>query len=165
MEIKKILFPVDLAGSSYRTVPQVRTIADRFDAELHLLMVLESLEGYNTFPVPHTSLDLMEREEDKHARHQLEEFADKYFLDRPKVELVVLRGDTVEQILKYIDEAGIDMVIVTSHERSGLKRAIFGNTAEEITNRSPVPVTVINPYAERAKGRERRVHQEDLTLS
>jgi hypothetical protein len=38
------------------------------------------------------------------------------------------------------------MVIVTSHERQGIQRAIFGNTAEEIVRISPVPVTIINPY-------------------
>lgn len=146
MEIKRVLFPVDLAGSSYRIVPRVRSLVDKFGAELHLLFVVEPMDGYNSFYIPHPSLNLMETEDVKHAARQLEEFTDKYFQDRPKVVQVVLRGDTVAEIRRYIDSAGIDMVIVTSHERQGLKRAIFGNTAEQITKISPVPVTVINPY-------------------
>ncbi len=147
MKIRKVLFPVDLAGSSYRIVPQVRSFADQFDAELHLLFVIDTMEGYSTFFVPHPSVDLMEMEAVKYAERQLEEFAEKYFEDRPKVKTVVLRGDPVEQIQKYVDSTGIDMVIVTSHERHGFQRAIFGNTAEEIARLSPVPVTIINPYA------------------
>ena len=112
MEIKKILFPIDLAGSSYRIVPQVRSIADQFDAELHLLFVVGTLERYHTFYVPHPSLDIMEKEGLKHAQRQLEEFAEKYFEDRPKVKTVVLRGDPVEQIRKYIESEGIDKVVV-----------------------------------------------------
>ncbi len=165
MKIKRILFPVDLAGSSHKIVPKVCSIADQFDAELHLLLVLESLKGYNTFSVPHSSLDLMEKEEERYARRQLEEFADKNFLDRPKVTLAVLRGDKVEQIHKYMEEAGIDMVIVTSHERQGLQRVIFGNTAEEIARHSPVPVTVINPYVEAKRGRMTGVQEEYIALS
>jgi hypothetical protein len=47
---------------------------------------------------------------------------------------------------KYIESAGIDMVVVTSIDRHGLDRAIFGDIAEEITRNSPVPVTTVNPY-------------------
>ncbi len=144
--VKRILFPVDLAGSSHRIVPQVRSIADQFDAEVHLLSVVGTLEKYSFFYVPHPSLDLMELETLRLEGRQLDEFAEKYFADRPKVKRVVLSGDPLEQIRKYIESAAIDMVIVTSHERHGIQRAIFGNTAEEIARISPVPVTIINPY-------------------
>jgi nucleotide-binding universal stress UspA family protein len=146
METKKVLFPVDLAGSSYRIVPQVRSIADQFDAELHLLFVVGTLERYHTFYVPHPSLDIMEKEGLKLAQRQLEEFAEKYFEDRPKVETVVLRGNPVEQIRKYIESAGIDMVVVASIDPHGLERAIFGDIAKEIIRTSPVPVTTVNPF-------------------
>ena len=148
MKIKRILFPVDLAGSSHKIVPQVRSLADKFDAELHLLFVVGTLEEYSTFYVPHPSLGLMEMGAVKHAQRELEEFSEKYFLDRPKVKRVVLCGDPVDEIRKYVGSAGIDTVIVTSHERHGLQRAVFGNTAEEIAKVLTVPVTIINPYAE-----------------
>jgi len=144
--VRRILFPVDLAGASHRIVSQVRSLADQFGAELHLLFVIEPLGGYNTFYVPHPSLDLMELESIKHAKRELDEFIEKYFPDSPDVNRTVLSGDPTEQIRKYIDSADIDMVIVTSHERQGIQRAIFGNTAEEIVRISPVPVTIINPY-------------------
>ena len=49
MEVKKIVFPVNLAGSSYRIAPSARFLADQFDAELHIIYVMESLEGFSTF--------------------------------------------------------------------------------------------------------------------
>jgi nucleotide-binding universal stress UspA family protein len=144
--VKRILFPVDLAGSSHRIVSRVLSLADQFDAELHLLFVVAPLGEYSTFYVPHPSLDLMEFENLKHAERELDEFAEKYFPDRMKLRKAVLSGDPLDQIRNYIASADIDMVIVTSHERHGLQRAIFGNTAEEIVRISPVPVTIINPY-------------------
>ncbi len=159
METKKVLFPVDLAGSSYRIVPQVRSIVDQFDAELHLLFVVGTLERYHTFYVPHASLDIMEKEGLKHAQRQLEEFAEKYFEDRPKVKTLVLHGNPVEQIRKYIESAGIDMVVVASVGRHGLERAIFGDIAEEIIRTSPVPVTTVNPYVtETAQMQQPEIH-------
>jgi len=148
MEIRKIVFPVDLAGSSYRIASQVRSVVDRFDAELHLVYVLETLEAYSTFFVPHRSLDLMEREGMALAQRHLEEFAEEYFEDRPKVKLSVLLGNPVAQIRQYIESEGIDIIIVASHDRPRLERAIFGDVAEQISRDSPVPVMVINPFVE-----------------
>jgi nucleotide-binding universal stress UspA family protein len=146
MSVKKIVFPVDLAGSSYRIVSRVRSAVEKFNAELHLVKIAETFKGYDTFFIPHRSLDLMEVEDIALAKRDLEEFADKYFEDFPGVKLVVLRGNPVKQILKYIASEGIDMVIVAANDRSFLDRKIFGEMAERIARTSPVPVRVINPF-------------------
>ena len=146
MTVKKIVFPVDLAGSSFRIASRVRSTAKNFNAELHLVDVVDSFKGYDTFFIPHRSTELMEREDIALARKDLEEFAEKYFEDFPGVKLVVLRGRPVKQILKYIVSEGIDMVIVAAGSRSFLDRKIFGETAERIARTSPVPVKVIDPF-------------------
>ncbi len=151
MEIKRILFPVDLAGSSHKIVPQVTELADKFDAEIHLLFVVGTFEEYSTFFVPHPSIDLMEIEGVKRAEEKITEFAENYFQDNPRVVKVVLRGNPVEEIRKYIGSAGIDLVVVTAHDRRGLQRAIFGSIAEEIIRTSPVPVLSINPELAEAR--------------
>lgn len=145
MEASKVLFAVDLAGSSHRITSRVRSLIDVLDAELHLVYVVEKLEGYSSFFIPHRSLNLMETEGMMLALRHLEEFSEKYFEGRAKVKRVVLRGNPVEQILKYIESEGIDMVIVGAHIRSRLERAIFGDVGSEIVRSSPVPVSVMNP--------------------
>ena len=62
MNVKKIVFPVDLAGSSYRIAPRVRSIVEKLNAELHLVKVVEGFKGYDTFFIPHRSLDLMDKD-------------------------------------------------------------------------------------------------------
>jgi K+-sensing histidine kinase KdpD len=57
-------------------------------------------------------------------------------------------GNPVEQIQKYIETEEIDMVVVATHDRRPLRRAIFGDVAEKIARTSPVPVVVINPFKE-----------------
>ncbi|MFZ0931722.1 MAG: universal stress protein [Syntrophobacteraceae bacterium] len=164
MEVRKIVFPVDLAGSSYRIASRVGSIAGQFDAELHLVYVVEALDGYNTFFVPHRSLDLMETEGKALAKRHLEEFAEKYFEDRPKIKLAVLRGKPVEQILKYVELEKIDMIVVDTHDRLPLERAIFGDIAEQLARTSSVPVTVINPFIEEKAQAADAVVQQELTV-
>ena len=146
MSVKKVVFPVDLAGSSYRIAPRVRSMAEELNAELHLVLVVETFKGYDTFFIPHRSIDLMETENFALAKRDLEEFADKYFEDFPGVRLVVLHGKPAEQIRKYIVSEGIDMVIVAAYDRSFFERRIFGDVANRIARTSPVPVEVINPF-------------------
>jgi nucleotide-binding universal stress UspA family protein len=146
MQVKKVVFPVDLAGSSYRIAPMVRSMAEKSHAELHLVYVVETFNGYDTFFIPHRSLDLMETENTALVKRDLEEFAERYFEDFPRIKLTVLHGKPVEQIQRYIVSEGIDMVIVAAHDRSFLDRTLFGDTAGRIARTVTVPVKVIDPF-------------------
>jgi len=151
MEVKKIAFPVNLAGLSYRIAPSVHSFVKPFNAELHIIYVMESFKGYNTFFIPHRSLELDEAETLAMAKRHLQEFAEKYFEDYPKIKLAAMYGDPVEQIQKYVETEEIDMVVVATHDRHPIRRAVFGDVAEKIARSSLVPVVVINPFSEKKR--------------
>jgi nucleotide-binding universal stress UspA family protein len=154
MEIKKILFPVDLTGFSFKIVPQVLSMAHKFGAEIHLLFVVGTMKEYSTFFVPHPSLDLFEMQNVTAAQKKLEEFYQEYLIEYPKVKSVVLNGHPVEEIIKYLASAGIDLIMIATHGRHGLERALFGSVADEIVTGSRVPVMCINPGMEAEKKKE-----------
>lgn len=164
MEIRRILFPVDLTGFSSRVVPEVLFMAKKFDAQVHLLFVVGTLEEYSTFFVPHPSLDLLEMQNMTLAEQKLDEFAEQYMGDYPLIKKVVLRGHPVSEMQKYVESAEIDMIIMASHGRHGLERALFGSVADEITRNSPVPVLCINPDAEKKKWKETERFREEARL-
>jgi nucleotide-binding universal stress UspA family protein len=151
MDIKKILYPVDLTGFSFRIVQQVISLAEKHGAEIHLITVVDANEGFGSFYVPHPSLDLFESQDYERAHRKLCEFELEHLANVRNVTRRVLEGRRTDQILKYIDSAGIDLVIMASHRRSGLEKALLGSVADEVIKRSPVPVMTINP-AEREKG-------------
>jgi nucleotide-binding universal stress UspA family protein len=57
-----------------------------------------------------------------------------------------VQGDPAEEILKYIAQEKVDLVIMGTHGRKGLDRVLFGSVANEVVKKSPVPVLTINPY-------------------
>ncbi len=144
MEIRKILFPVDLTGFSSKIVPQVKFMARNFNAEIHLLYVVGSLEKYSTFFVPHPSLDQMEKESVQRAEGKLDEFAKEFFYGFPRITTAVMLGNPVEQIERYVESAGIDLIIMATHGRHGLERALFGSIADEVVRSTFIPVMCIN---------------------
>ncbi|CAN2040144.1 Universal stress protein [Candidatus Magnetomoraceae bacterium gMMP-15] len=145
-EFKKILFPVDLSETSEIIVPYVKTMAQKFDAEIHLLFVSRVFEYFTAIYVPHPSVNRFESEVVEGATKKLEEFKEEYFADLPKTKMTVTPGDAAEDILKYIKSEGMDLVIMATHGRKGLDKIIFGSVAEQVVKTANVPVLIVNPY-------------------
>jgi nucleotide-binding universal stress UspA family protein len=52
-------------------------------------------------------------------------------------------GRPSREILRYADEHGVDQIVLGSHGRDGISRAILGSVAELVVRRAEVPVTVV----------------------
>lgn len=144
--INKILFPVDLSEVSSKLAPEAIGFAQKFNAEVHLLLVAGSFEKFKTFYVPHPSLKTFGDEVLQGGQRKLKEFAEEFFSEYPKLKTVVVQGDPAEEIIKYISSEKIDLVIMGTHGRKGLDRILFGSVADRVVKNSPTPVLTINPY-------------------
>lgn len=56
-------------------------------------------------------------------------------------ELVI--GRPARAIVDYVEDNGVDHVVIGSHGRSGASRILLGSVAESVARRSPVPVTIV----------------------
>jgi len=145
-DFKKILFPVDLSETSPLIVPHVRMVAEKFEAQVHLLFAARLLEFFTSIYVPHPSVDQFEKEIAEGADRKLQEFRQEYFGDYPRTHTAVIVGDIAEVILTYVRDQKIDLLIMGTHGRKGLDRVVFGSIAQRVVQVAPVPVLVINPY-------------------
>ena len=55
----------------------------------------------------------------------------------------IRRGDVAEEILRYIEEIGADLIVMSTHGRSGLGRWVYGSIADRVLRHSPVPVLLV----------------------
>jgi nucleotide-binding universal stress UspA family protein len=55
----------------------------------------------------------------------------------------VVGGNPHEAILDYVADRGIDVVVMGTHGRTGLDRAVMGSVAERVVRRSPAPVLTV----------------------
>ncbi len=145
-EFKKILFPVDLSESSPKIVPFVTIMAQKFDSEIHLLFVARVFDYFSGIYVPHPSINKFEAEIVEGAEKRLDEFTEENFKNLPDTKATVASGDISEEILKYIQSKGIDLLVMGTHGRKGLEKVVFGSVAERVAKASPVPVLLVNPY-------------------
>ena len=150
LKIKKILVPTDFSESATGALAPAVTVARTFGAELHLLhgIVLHSWvppEGAGAFP------DLKEVEEAM-AEKALE-FLDGLERDADCDDLTVVKAERrgtapAPLILDYAEEEGIDLIVMATHGRRGIRRFLVGSVTEEVVQHAAVPVLTVHPSFE-----------------
>ena len=59
---------------------------------------------------------------------------------------MVLRGDTVDAIIEYVEEKKIDLIIMGTHGAKGIEKILLGSVAERVLKRVSCPTLIFNPY-------------------
>ncbi|OAG28745.1 universal stress protein [Thermodesulfatator autotrophicus] len=144
-EIKSILFPTDFSEASLKVIPYAKYLAQKLDAKLTVLFVVEELAKYANFYVPHSALDNLEQELMEQAQKKMTSFVEEHFEDFP-VEALVRRGEIPEEIVKVAEEKEIGLIIMATHGRKGLEKILLGSVTERVIKTAPCPVMTINPF-------------------
>lgn len=143
---KKILSPIQLSEISPKSVPYVTMLSKQFQAEIHLLYVARALDPYIKVYVSQGAVSTFQSELTEGAKKRLLEFKEKHYADFPEIQTTVVTGDTSEEILKYIESNGIDLVVMGTNARTGVDKVIFGSVAEKMVRLSPVPIFLVKTY-------------------
>jgi nucleotide-binding universal stress UspA family protein len=87
---------------------------------------------------------------DSDVRAYLDRVAKNLQLNGYEVEADVAGGDPADVILAYAEKLHVDMIVMSTHGRSGLDRLLFGSVTNKVVNHSHCPVIVV-PNREHAK--------------
>jgi nucleotide-binding universal stress UspA family protein len=63
------------------------------------------------------------------------------------VKTVVSSGNAADEIIKAAEENKVDLIAMSTHGRSGLRRLAFGSITDKVLRRSPVPVLMVRAPA------------------
>jgi len=58
---------------------------------------------------------------------------------------VTVKGTAADEILSYAEKNDVDLIVMSTHGRSGLSRFFFGSVAEKVSRHSRVPVLLLAP--------------------
>lgn len=145
-EVKKILVPIDFSDNSRKIVKSASYVAECFEAELLLIFVVQSLEDYSGFFVPHLPLEQLADEMLVGAEKKMANFVEDNLGAVANVETKVIAGDVAAEIIAFAETADTNMIVMGTHGYKGIERMLFGSVAEHIVKNAPCPVLTINPY-------------------
>lgn len=127
----RILVPLDFSGKSRQALRYAIPIAQKFSSRIHLVHVLPDPGKTPKDEVLRQRLVALKR---------LGQMAVQHLPPRLRAEYVVLTGKPAEEILALATKNAIDLIVLTTKGRSGLRRALVGSTAEQIMRHAPCPV-------------------------
>ncbi|MCF8067627.1 MAG: universal stress protein [Desulfobacterales bacterium] len=143
MDIKKILWPTDFSRIAKLALPQVRSLTEKYDAEIHVLYVIEDIahheSWYGAFEKERIS-KLIKRGHEV-ATERLEQICSKYLEDCPRYIRHIAVGDPAQEILKLIRQEKIDMVVMPTRGQNSIFP--FGSVTEKIVKNAPIPVLTV----------------------
>ena len=145
-DYNRIMIPVDFSANSPKLLQAATEVAEKFQAELLLVFVVQSFEDYSGFFVPHMPVAQFEDEMMESAKKKMEAFIHENLKTSLKYRTEVLKGDVAEELTRYAEENNVAMIIMGTHGYKGIERVIFGSVAEKVVKTSPCPVLTINPY-------------------
>lgn len=145
---ERIVVPVDGSEFSERAIPYAINLARMAKAPVMLVRVVDA---FQTMP-PMKAVSAMAPlyrvnfgEETRQIQVYLEHLAGDLLSSGLRVETDCEIGPPVDAILAIVKPG--DVVVISSHGRGGLRRAILGSVAEAILRRSRVPVLVVRAEA------------------
>ncbi|WP_178915960.1 universal stress protein [Natronomonas gomsonensis] len=146
---EKILVPTDGSETAENAVEHALDIAEKYGAEVHALYVVD---------VDSMSLSLGAEQVDRLQQGQFDEMeevkakaeeATGYVADRARAHGLkavehIAGGQPHGVVAEYAEDHDIDLVVMGSHGRSGVKRALLGSVTERTLRSTHVPVLVVD---------------------
>jgi universal stress protein A len=148
-QVRRILVPVDFSQPSQRALRFAREWAARFGSEVCLLHVLEPIPAMATFPDMGIAPPVPLPDFHDKARVGLERLAQQVFSDSVKTSVHLRDGVAYDEISVAARELDADLIIISTHGRTGLMHALMGSTAERVVRHAPCPVLTLRRAANR----------------
>jgi nucleotide-binding universal stress UspA family protein len=143
-----MLVPLDGSPFAEIALPHATALASKFNSKLTLVKVFETPHVYQSV-ANQALLNDIHIAAIKEASDYLEAVKAKLTAEGFTVEIHFVEGDNVAaMLLEAIEASGADLVVMSTHGRSGLDRWRFGSVAQRVARHSPVPVVLIRPQKE-----------------
>jgi len=138
---KKILVPLDGSELSESVLGHVITIATSCQVpEVVLLRVREPLDNSVRVALDPEIADELDQAYHDESADYLKGIAKKLEKKDIVVKTEVLTGNPAEEIIKYSKNNGIDLIIMSTHGRSGFSRIVFGSVADKVIRQTETPI-------------------------
>lgn len=142
-QLYRILVPLDFSPPSRQALRFAREWAARFGSEIVLLHVLEPITTFSGFgaepfvpPIPPPDLH-------DQARSELEKLVHQEFPDSAKVSVQLRDGAAYHEIANAARDLQADLIIISTHGRTGLSHVLMGSTAERVVRHATCPVLTL----------------------
>ena len=144
LSISRILVPTDFSEPSDEALQYAKGLAEKFNASLHVLHVLEDLAAHAwTTEVYVSALPGVHEEMERQARERLDQALSPDEQAKYKAELVLRMGSAFVEVVRYAREQAIDLIVMGTHGRGAIAHMLLGSVAERVVRKANCPVLTV----------------------
>ncbi|MBL0217969.1 MAG: universal stress protein [Myxococcales bacterium] len=150
---KIILVPTDLSDRAEQALDYACELAKNLGATIHLVNVV----GIPSLGIPELGLAVASTTIDQimlDNQTALDKLADARRASVNIGQVMLKCGDAKDLILETAQEIGADLIVMSTHGRHGLSRALLGSVAETVVRSSPCPVLTVRISADEQAARD-----------
>ena len=126
--LRKILIPLDGSKTAETVLPYIRYLASQFDSKIEVLGV---------------GIGNKNRRVNRLLNEYIDNTVSSLNAEKIETEAIVIYGSAADKILNYSKQNDIDLIVMATNGRSGVKRWWMGSVAEKIISQSITPVLLI----------------------
>ena len=140
--VKRILYATDFSQASLAALPLVSAIARKYGSRVFVVNVWT--------PVPYTMVSpetagVMQTKDEREAQDQVRQLLNTRELAGLSATAIVKSGIPVQELSQLVRQENIDLAILGTHGRTGIKHLLMGSVAEELFRHLPCPVLTVGP--------------------
>lgn len=145
---RKIVVPTDFSAQSDEALRRASVLAEGFDAEIHLLHVIDPSPYFETDMISVIPIDEINKAQHEGAKKRLAKQAAA--AGRPvTTHLEDALTETAHAICNFAEGIAADMIVIGRHGRQGmLEHLLLGSTAERVVRYAPCSVLVAMPHGD-----------------
>jgi nucleotide-binding universal stress UspA family protein len=151
LKLRKIVVPVDFSDCAAQGLRYAVGLAQRFGAELSLLHVVQL--HHDLPPVVIYSESKLSRWAREIATAHMEDLVAATDFGRVGFETAIKTGSPAQKVGRYARTVGADLIVTSTHGRTGLPHILIGSTAEQIVRYARSPVLVV-PTRDQVNGKK-----------
>ncbi len=138
-----IIVTTDLSDYSLRALPYAIGLAERFEAQLKVVCVVEPVMLAPDIAWVSVDGPMTDAERTMEIKTRLDQLVNDQVPEGVNAETKVMSGNPVEVIIDYARDTNADLIVTCTHGRGGISHLLMGSTAEALVRRSPCPVLTL----------------------
>jgi nucleotide-binding universal stress UspA family protein len=144
LRIARILAPTDFSEESKTAIRYATRLAECFGASIHLAYVVESFPDLKDREVVPWNVNTDEAT--VVLKRKLGELANEEIEELVPVYAHVAFGSAYEEIISFARAYFCDLIIISTHGRTGISHALIGSVAERVVRHAHCPVLVVRTH-------------------
>jgi len=159
LPLKHILWTTDFSDESKTSLKVAEEWAKHFKARLYALNVVDPIPVVRppvfTAMAPAQAsfnVEAYREELERGALESLQEIIAEELDKKVDAHPLVAHGTAAREIVRIADEKDVDLIVISTHGRTGLTHLVFGSVAEQVVRNAHVPVLVVRSEDKKEDG-------------